>query len=532
MNITFIFYLYFLVANVFGSFNELNTKEITKKQRPNIIFIMADDHANRAISAYDGSINQTPNIDRLADEGALFLQSFCTNSICAPSRATILTGKHSHKNGVTGNGAPWDGSQTLFPRMFKEAGYETALIGKWHLNSNPGDEFNSWKILMGAGRQGFYYNPLFISNDKGEEIIPGYSTDVVTDEALKWLNNNKGSEKPFLLFVQYKAPHVPRIPALRYLDKYMNDTIPEPETLFDDYSTRSHYATDVNFKMGNYRPVPKIGVKTKRKNIQLERMTEEQLLAYHKSIDPQNEKYYEMKKNGLLEGKNMKKYTYQRFIKDYIRCIDGVDENVGRLLNWLDQNKKLKNNTVVVYTSDQSYFTGEHGYKEKRLMYEDALKMPFLIRWPKKIKPGTRKKELIQNIDFAPTFLDMANIEIPDDIQGNSFLPMLTEEPQTEWRKSIYYHYYDHGKHKVGRHDGVRTERYKLINFYTDDLWELYDLKNDPNEVNNLYGNSESKKVLKELTTELFRLREYYEVPSQVFKAPYVPFRGLPSLRD
>ena len=502
-------------------------REQVESERPNFIFIMADDHANRAISAYDGSINHTPNIDRLAEEGALFHNSFCTNSICGPSRASILTGKHSHKNGITGNGAPWDGSQTLFPRVLKNKGYNTALIGKWHLNSLPGDAFNYSKVLTGAGKQGFYYNPEFCVNGKDTLTHQGYSTDIITDESLEWLEQNSGKEEPFMLFVQYKAPHVPRMPELRFMSRYIHDTIPEPGTLFDDFETRSHYATDVNFHIKNYRPRKKYGEYDPGENIYLKRMTEEQLKAYHSFIDPQNEEFQRMKEAGLLEGDKMKRYAYQRFIKDYIRVIDGVDENVGRILSWLDKHEKLKENTVVVYSSDQSYFTGEHGYAEKRLMYEEAMKMPFLIRYPKLIKPGSKPQALIQNIDYGPTFIDLAEIEIPEDMQGRSMKAVLAGNEPDDWRKSVYYHYYDHGRHKVGRHEGVRTHRYKLIHFYTDDVWEMYDLQNDPNEINNLYGNSDYSTEIDELKLELMKLQNQYEVPDWVFEPPYVSLKGI-----
>ena len=505
--------------------------EQAKSVRPNFIFIMADDHANRAISAYDGTINQTPNIDRLADEGAIFKNSFCTNSICGPSRASILTGKHSHKNGITGNGAPWNGSQTLFPRIMKQHGYNTALIGKWHLNSLPGDEFNYSKVLTGAGKQGFYYNPEFCINGEDTVTEQGYSTDIITDESLEWLKENSKQDDPFMLFVQFKAAHVPRMPELRFMSRYITDSIPEPETLFDNFDTRTHNATDVNFNIRNYRPRQKYGEYDPSENIYTARMTDEQLKAYHAFIDPQNEDYKQKLEAGELDEDAIKRYAYQRFIKDYIRVVDGIDENVGRILAWLDENEELKENTVVVYSSDQSYFTGEHGYAEKRLMYEEAMKMPFLIRYPKVIKPGSHPNALIQNIDYGLTFLDLAGIEAPEDMQGKSFKSVLEGRTPENWRKSVYYHYYDHGRHKVARHEGVRTNRFKLIHFYTDDTWEMYDLKNDPYEVNNLYGNPNSNADIERLKKELVRLREFYEVPDKVFYPPYVSLGGL-KLKD
>jgi len=357
--------------------------------------------------------------------------------------------------------------------------------------------------------------------------MKGYSTDIVTDEAINWLEQKRDPGKPFMLFVQYKSPHVPRMPPLRLLNKYIDDTIPEPETFYDDFATRSHYATDVNFHIQRYRPMQKHGASGPKRGIQiyLDRMTEEELKAYHNVVDPQNEEFEEMMNNGLLEGDNMKRYAYQRFIKDYLRCVDAVDENVGRLLTWFDGHKKLSDNTVIVYCGDQSYFTGEHGYAEKRLMYEEALNMPFLIRWPGVLKAGTKVDAMIQNIDYGPTFLDIAGIMIPESMQGKSVKPILEGNLPDDWRTSIYYHYYDHGGHKVGRHDGVRNHQYKLINFYTDDTWELYDLMNDPIEINNIYVNPEYKLIGEKMKKELFRLREVYEIPDETFKPPYISSR-------
>lgn len=490
--------------------------------RPNIIFIMTDDQANRTVSAYDGAINHTPNIDRLADEGAVFLNSFVANSICNPSRASILTGKHSHKHGVVGNASPWDGSQTLFPRLLQKAGYTTALIGKWHLNSPPGNEFDYSNRLTGAGKQGFYYNPEFESGDGTKETVHGHSTDLVAGKALHWLKNNAtDKENPFLLVVQFKAPHVPRMPEFRFLERYVNDTIPEPETLFDDYETRTPYASKANMGI-HYRPLPLLEEHDPGNNIYYSRMTRKQLEKWHRYKDPETKKYREMKEKGLLEGKKLQKIVYQKFIKDYLRLIDGVDENVGKLLDWLDERPDIRDNTVVVYTSDQGYFTGEHGWAEKRFMYEESLRMPLLIRWPGHIEADRTIEALVQNIDFAPTFLDVTGVEISREMQGRSLAPLLWGEIPAGWRKSIYYHYYDHGLHNVPRHDGVRTERYKLIHFYTDDAWEFYDLKKDPHEVHNLYGNQEYAERVRELKEELKRLRNHYEVPGNHFQPPYI----------
>jgi len=515
-----------ILALNLGSINSFG-QEVKSVNKPNIIFIVSDDHANRTISAYGSGINHTPNIDRIANEGAIFVNSYNANSICGPSRASILTGKHSHKNGVTGNGASWNGNQTLFPRVLKQNGYKTALIGKWHLNSNPGDEFDYWKVLMGAGRQGFYYNPFFITS-KGEELTEqGYSTDIVTDDALEWLDeNSKNEEQPFLLFVQFKATHVPRMPHFRYLDKYKNDTIPEPTTLFDDYSTRERYAKEANMKL-RYRPLPLLEDHDPSTNIYFKRMTKDQLEKWHSYKDPINKEYFKLKNEGKLKGDAMKKFAYQQFIKDYLRCVDGIDDNVGRILAWLDENKQIKENTIIIYASDQSYFTGEHGFAEKRFMYEEALMMPFVMRYPKKIKPGTRIEQMIQNIDYAPTLINAAGIDIPNDMQGKSFLQLASGEQDNGWRKTVYYHYYDHGRHNVPRHDGIRSERYKLIHFYTDDKYEFYDLKTDPNEISNQYNNDSYKSVIAEMTKELHQLRTKYDVPEKYFKPPYAEVKGF-----
>jgi arylsulfatase A-like enzyme len=491
--------------------------------RPNILFIMSDDHANRTISAYGDSINRTPNIDRLAAEGAIFFNSFCANSICAPSRSTILTGKHNHKNGVYTNGSPWNGSQSQFPRILKNNGYQTALIGKWHLNSDPGNEYNYFEILTGAGRQGFYYNPSFLSSVKGEINKNGYSTDLVTDEAIGWIRNSWDKTRPFLLLVQYKAVHVPRMPEFRFFDHYLEDSIPEPPTLYDDYENRARYAREANmfiWKSNLFPPYNTYEIDGNR-YIYLARMSEEERKAYHAFYDPLNAEYHRMKEEGILEGDREKKYWYQRFIKDYLRVVDAIDENVGKILDFLD-HENMEENTVVIYCSDQSYFTGEHGWAEKRLMYEEAMKMPLLMRWQGKIPPGTRISGMVQNIDYAPTLLDIAGLKIPGEMQGNSFLPLLDGSTPANWRKSIYYHYYEHGGHGVPRHEGVRDDRYKLINYYTDNVWEFFDLLNDPDEMISLYNDPVYEKEIRNMKDELLRLRKIYEVPDSVFNPPYI----------
>ncbi len=484
---------------------------------------MADDHANRTISAYGSGLNSTPNIDRIADEGAIMLNSFNANSICGPSRASILTGKHSHLHGVMGNGFKYDNTQTTFPRELKKAGYQTVIFGKWHLNSPPGDSFTSWKILKGAGGQGYYYNPDFLLST-GETIVKeGYSTDIITDNSLEWLASNSAKDQdPFCLFVHFKATHVPRMPEFRYLDRYVDDTIPEPKTLYDNFDSREPYGAKAWMKVP-YKPGKLYEEHDFSKNIYFDRMTDEQRKKWHSFKDIETLKERKLIAEGKLTTKKQKRaYGYQQFIKDYLRCVDGIDDNVGRILAYLDKHPKLKENTIIIYASDQSYFTGQHGFAEKRFMYEDGVKMPIVMRWPSEIKEGTRLTTMVQNIDIGPTLLDAAGVKIPEDMQGVSIMPDLISGKDIKGEKSIYYHYYDHGKHNVPRHDGVRTNAYKLINYYTDNAFEFYDLKNDPEEENNLYGNKKYKEIIDELMLELALKREYYKVPKEHFEEPYV----------
>jgi len=506
---------------------------VARPSEPNILFIFSDDHASRTIGAYGSGLHKTPNIDRIAAEGAVFHNSFCCNSICQPSRAAILTGKHSHLNGVTDNGKPWDGTQKIFPRELKKAGYQTALRGKWHMVPEPSNgEFDSWEILDGFGHQGCYYKPVFLGED-GEFEKEGYSTDVITDRAIEWMEKDRDPNRPFLMMCQYKAPHVPRMPHVRYLDRYKDVEFPEPETLLDDYEGRPHLAKHwmpvggMDAALNIFDPDDPMGSLNKAQKKYFQRMTKQEREAYFAAYEEENRDFYErvkkgeLSKNGRKKTVADKKYRYQRFIRDYLRIVDGIDDNVGRLLQWLDDNN-LADNTIVVYSSDQDYFTGEHYMAEKRWMYEQGLKMPFIIRWPGVIKPGSKPEAMIQNIDYAPTFLDAAGLVPPREMQGRSMVPVLAGKTPKDWRQSVYYHYYAHGKHNVPRHDGVRTGRYKLINMYTDDHWEMFDLKNDPNEVKNIHSDPEYKAVRQKLEQELNRLRKAYKVPNKAFKEPYL----------
>lgn len=487
------------------------------KKKPNILYIMTDDHAYQAISCYGSRINETPNIDRLASGGVRFENSFVTNSICAPSRAVLLTGKYSHVNGHIDNRTTFDGSQQTFPKLLQQAGYETAVVGKWHLKSDP-TGFDYWNILPG---QGHYYNPDFIEMGERKQIT-GYATDLTTDFALDWLEK-RDSEKPFCLLLHHKAPHRNWMPPPKYLHKYEDEEIPIPETYFDDYTTRSDAAREQEMEVANHTflaydlkaPIDEgIGPKSKEQERDLsfwkssyDRMNDEQKAAWDAAYEPRNEAF----KKANLKGKELAKWKYQRYIKDYLRCIDSVDENIGRVLDYLEENG-LADNTIVVYTSDQGFYLGEHGWFDKRFMYEESLRMPLIIRYPKEIKPAVNQTDMVMNLDFAPTFLDFAGVKAPQDIQGKSLRNVLRGKTPEDWRQSIYYHYYEYPAwHMVKRHYGVRTHEFKLIHFYYDiDAWELYDLKNDPHELNNLYDDPKYADKVAELKAELKRLRELY----------------------
>jgi arylsulfatase A-like enzyme len=497
-------------------------------KKPNILFIFSDDHSHKTIGAYGSKLNQTPNIDRIADKGIVFDNSFCANSICQPSRACVLTGKHSHKNGLLYNGSKWDGTQKTLPRLLGDAGYKTALIGKWHMHPNPSDDnFDYWTVLSGHGGQGSYYNPHFAEKGKDEiQHFHGFTTDIIADKSISWLKENSDGDQPFLLMMQFKAPHVPRQPHPRYANLYKDQDIPEPATLHDDYSTREPYASKAWMKLAtgkdealNIYPKKLPEIHEKHPLFPMDDQQRKDFLAVY---EKENTEYYKLKAEGAFKDQPFAtSYRYQRFIKDYLRCVAGIDDNVGRVLDWLKDNN-LEENTIVVYSSDQSYYIGEHGWAEKRWMYEESLRMPFIISWPVKFKSASHLPQMIQNIDYAPTFLEAAGVQIPKEIQGKSLIPMMIRGNEAkEVRDSIYYHYYHHGAHNVPRHDGVRTERYKLIHFYTDDKYELYDLKQDPNEVKNLYNNPEYTEIREKMQLELNSQRSNYEVPQDTFQAPF-----------
>jgi arylsulfatase A-like enzyme len=463
----FTFFTFFLLA-LFSCQTE------DKMAPPNIIFIMTDDHSAQALSAYGSRINETPNLDRIAQNGIRFDRAYCTNSICAPSRAVILTGKYSHKNGVLNNSQTFDGTQQTLPKLMKEGGYETAMIGKWHLKSHP-TGFDYWNVLPG---QGDYYNPKFI--EMGEyKTHEGYVTDLTTDFALDWLTDRTG-EKPFFLMLQHKAPHRNWMPSPKHLTLYDDRDIPEPETLFDDYETRTVASKDQEMSISDHlhlsydlkvKNAPPRGADWMNHWLdnKLESMTDKQRTDFLDAYEPKNEVFLEAN----LEGKELVRWKYQRYIKDYLRCIASVDENIGRVLDYLE-GEGLSENTLVIYTSDQGFYLGEHGWFDKRFMYEESYRMPLMVQYPKKIKAGASTDALVMNVDFAATMLDFAGLSTPEDMQGESFRSIAETAQESEnWREATYYHYFEFpGVHAVKRHYGVRTKRYKLMHFYHDiDAW-------------------------------------------------------------
>jgi arylsulfatase A-like enzyme len=471
-------------------------------RRPNIILIFSDDHAWQAVSAYGDArkLLQTPNIDRLAREGMRFDRCLVPNSICGPSRATVLTGKYSHRNGFYNNtNSKFDGTQTTFPKLLRQAGYQTALIGKWHLVSAP-TGFDYWHILPGLGD---YYNPTMI-RDGQRQKQDGYATDILTDLSLDWLKQrDKG--KPFLLMLHHKAPHRDWEPALRHLGHDKDRKYPEPATLFDDYAGRGKAEREQDMSIAKTMTAEDL------KLTPPSRLTAEQRKAWDAYYEPRNETF----RKANLKGKDLVRWKYNRYLHDYLGCIKAVDESVGRVLKYLDDEEAAKN-TLVVYSSDQGFFLGEHGWFDKRWIFEESLRTPLLIRWPGVVKAGSVNKDLVSNLDFAETFLEAAGQPIPAEMQGRSLLPLLKGRTPDDWRKSFYYHYYEHpAVHSVHRHYGVVTERYKLVYFYEPDAnyWELFDLQKDPQELHSVYGRADYAEVQKELRTELTRLRKELQVP-------------------
>jgi arylsulfatase A-like enzyme len=467
-------------------------------KRPNILFIMADDHASQAVGCYGSRINRTPSIDRIAAEGMRFESCFCTNGICAPSRAVILTGKHSHLNGVRDNAVAFDGAQTTFPKLLQAAGYETTLLGKWHLKSDP-TGFDHWTILPG---QGEYYNPDLIERGVSSRRS-GYVTDILTDLAVDYLKSGRDKSKPFLLMLHHKAPHRNWQPAERHLSLYDDAVFPEPPTLRDAYATRSRAAREQEMTIRDHMTLGsdlKLGAAP-------ERLDATQKTAWERAYGPKREAF---RKAGL-EGDDLLRWKYRRYLQDYLGTIAAVDESVGRLLDVLDETG-LAGDTLVVYCSDQGFFLGEHGWFDKRFMYEDSLRMPLVMRFPGRVRPGSVNRDIVSNLDFAPTFLDAAGRGKPGEMQGRSFLPLLLGRSVAGWPESFYYHYYEFpAVHMAKRHYGVRTKRHKLIRFYHDiDAWELYDLEKDPLETRNVHADPAYAAVRRGLEVELARLQAFY----------------------
>lgn len=490
-----------------------------ERERPNILFVFSDDHAPHAIGAYQGwlkSVDPTPNIDQLAKQGMLFRNSFCTNSICGPSRAVIQTGKHSHKNGFMNNGNTFDWNQQTFPKLLQEAGYTTAIYGKSHLKGNP-QGFDDWQVLPG---QGLYYNPDLIT-PSGRKRVEGHCTDIVTDLAVRWLQEGRDEDKPFMLMVQHKAPHRNWMPAARHLDLYDGVDLPEPATLFDRWEDNAPPARFQELEIDRHMHLqfdlfvdllPSFDGQAVKGRVDksawanMKRMSEKQLKIWRDAYGPRDAAFH----SANLKGRDLVRWKYQRYAKNYLRCIRGVDESVGTLMSTLEE-LGLSENTVVIYSSDQGFYVGDHGWYDKRWMYEESLKMPLIVKWPGVTKANSTDEHLVQNLDYAQTFLDMAGADQPRDMQGQSLVPLLRGEEPAEWRDSIYYHYYEYPSvHMVPRHNGVRDGRYKLIHFYEFDEWEFYDLETDPDELQNLYSDPAYAKQIEKSKKELERLRTHY----------------------
>lgn len=484
---------------------------VAAPKRPNILFIFTDDHCEQALSAYDPSRITTPNLDRLANDGMLFTRCYVTNSICGPSRAVIQTGKYSHLNGFYRNYAnPFDGSQQTFPKLLRATGYETAIIGKWHLQSTP-QGYDHYDILID---QGPYYNPTMIRRNAAGQPQKfdhtGYTTEIITEKSLAWLEEHAHGDKPFLLMMQHKAPHRNWQPAPKYLNWLDDVTIPEPSTLFDDYSgrTRSAARQEMTIKEHLTNWDLKLGVDKGH--------TTQQQAAFAAAYGKKNAAF-EAARPHMTEDEIIS-WKYQRFVKDYLRCVKSVDDSVGEVLDYLER-EGLADNTIVVYSSDQGWYLGEHGWFDKRWMYEESLKTPLMVRWPGHVRPGSVNEDIVSNLDFAETFLDLAGVSVPDDMQGRSLKPLLEGRPVDDWRQAFYYHYYQNpGTHNVARHYGVTNGRYKLIHFYAlegEDIddWELFDLQRDPEELHSVYGDPAYAGIQSKLKAEIQRLRAKYRVP-------------------
>lgn len=479
--------------------------------RPNFVFIMSDDHAYQAISAYGSGLNKTPNIDRLANEGIRFDRCYVANSICCPSRATLLTGKHSSSNGVLDNFTEFDGAQWTFPKALQRVGYQTAIIGKWHLKSDP-TGFDHWDVLPGQGK---YYRPDFRSRT-GKRAVEGYVTEVTTDLALDWLAGQgatgRDPSRPFMLMVHQKAPHRPWDPPAERLQEFEDREFPEPTTLFDDYATRTGGTRDAEMRIGDHmrvdRDVKAWPSDSNHREWLYRHMSESAQRTWEKVIDPRFKEYHDSK----LTGAERTRWVWQHYLEDYLACVSSVDESVGRLLEGLE-SAGLTENTLVVYTSDQGFYLGEHGWFDKRFMYEQSLRTPMMLRWPEGlVDPGRVESRIVSNLDIAPTFCELADAESEDAIDGRSFASLLRGEVPAGWRETFYYHYHEGPErdHAVARHDGVTNGRHKLIHFYERDEWELYDLQSDPHEIRNVADNAAYQSQREKLRRRLDEHRQSY----------------------
>ena len=476
------------------------------QERPNILLVFTDDHAAHAVSAYGSVLNQTPNIDRLAAEGILFRNAFVTNSICAPSRATVLSGQYGHLNGVPTNRDTLYSATVTFPGLLQDVGYQTAIVGKWHLKISP-KGFDHYEVLRG---QGPYYNPVLYTPTDSVRY-EGYTTDIITDRALEWMRQERDPSEPFLLMYQHKAPHREWAPGPDQLDLYTDIELPEPSTLFDDWEGRTSAAQTQEMTIARDMTDRDL------KFVPPANLTEKQLETWYAAYVPRNEAL----EAAGLEGDELVRWKYQRYVKDYLRAIASVDDNLGRVLDYLEE-EGLADNTVVVYTSDQGFFLGDHGWFDKRWMYEESLRTPMLIRWPAGIEAGTVSDAMVQNLDLAETFLDLAGASIPNSMQGRSMVELFDGEAPADWRDAIYYQYFEYpGWHMVRRHYGVRTQTHKLIHYYEIDEWELFDLVADPDELSSVHADPQYADVRATLALQLDSLRTHFAVPDED-QVPYV----------
>jgi arylsulfatase A-like enzyme len=478
-------------------------KAVKGGRRPNILIIVSDDHAYQAIGAYGSKLAKTPNIDRLAKEGAVFNSAYVTNSICGPSRAVILTGKFSHKNGFKDNDkSVFDGSQQTFVKQLQQAGYQTAWIGKWHLTSAP-QGFDFWRIFPGQGQ---YYNPEFIMMDGKQQKFEGYASNLTEDFSEEWLSN-RDSTKPFCLVIGHKAVHRTWLPDIQDLGRYDQVNFPLPANFYDEYKNRNAAAvqdmTISKTMLMDYDLKMKMNDSAKLGFARLNP-------AQRKVIEPYYQKIEDDLKARNLSGNALTEWKFQRYMKDYLNTAQSIDRNVGRTLDYLDKHH-LKENTIVIYMSDQGFYLGEHGWFDKRWMYEESFRTPMLVRFPGVVKPGTAVNQLVMNLDIAPTMLDVAGVAIPKEIQGKSMLPLFSNK-NAPWRNELYYHYYETTTHDVSPHFGIKTKPYKLIRFYEKIIgWELYDLSKDPQEMNNIYGKKGYEKISAQLKGQLNQLIDQYD---------------------